>query len=303
MKKSSKSNKINSTLAILTISILVIAIIIILIFSGKESETVEVKNEEQFNQLEKLNEPETTVEDKVNDEAEQSINDNASENPSPVAPSVKKEVEEQQKQQDKGNVNITTNTTENSTQKEENGYIVGQKLPSEPTYIDGILIANKKYPLPKNFNPGEDVEARVAYEEMAVAASKAGIQLTAFSTFRSYDYQQTLYNRYVQRDGKDNADRYSARPGYSEHQTGLAFDIGEVGREDLWLTSEFGETAAGKWLVENAHNYGFILRYPKGKEKITGYMYESWHFRYLGIPVATAVKESGLTLEEFLGIQ
>ncbi len=165
------------------------------------------------------------------------------------------------------------------------------------------MIANKKYPLPKDYNPGEDVEARVAFGEMAAAARKAGYELTAFSTFRSFDYQTSLYNRYVERDGKANADRYSARPGYSEHQTGLAFDIGEVNREDLWLTSEFGESEAGKWLVGNAHNYGFILRYPQGKEHITGYMYESWHFRYLGIPLATEVYESGVTLEEFLGIE
>lgn len=186
---------------------------------------------------------------------------------------------------------------------DDNGYIVGQSEATEPTYVEGVLVANKKYPLPKTFQPGEDVDARAAFELMAADARKAGFELVAFSTYRSYEYQQTLYNNYVERDGKENADRYSARPGYSEHQTGLAFDVGEVGREDLWLTSEFGETEAGKWLVNNAHKYGFILRYPQGKEKITGYMYESWHFRYLGIQLATEVKKSNLTLEEYLGIQ
>lgn len=186
---------------------------------------------------------------------------------------------------------------------ENGGYIEGQALPKEPTYVDGVLIANKKYPLPADFAPGENEEARAAFEKMAADAKKAGFDITAFSTYRSYEYQETLYNNYVNRDGKENADRYSARPGYSEHQTGLAFDIGEKGKEDLWLTAEFGESEAGKWLVENADKYGFILRYPKGKEAITGYMYESWHFRYLGVDLATKVKESNLTLEEYLGIQ
>ncbi|RHW34902.1 D-alanyl-D-alanine carboxypeptidase family protein [Lysinibacillus yapensis] len=183
------------------------------------------------------------------------------------------------------------------------GYIEGQPLPSEPVYVEGVLIANKKYPLPSDFAPGESKEARSAFEKMAGDAKVAGFELVAFSTYRSFEYQQTLYNNYVDRDGQENADRYSARPGYSEHQTGLAFDIGEKGKEDLWLTEEFGETEAGKWLVENAHNYGFILRYPPGKENITGYMYESWHFRYLGVDLATKVKNAKVTLEEYLGIE
>jgi D-alanyl-D-alanine carboxypeptidase len=157
--------------------------------------------------------------------------------------------------------------------------------------------------LPSSFAPGENAETRAAFEQMAIDARVAGFELVAFSTYRSYEYQETLYNNYVSRDGQENADRYSARPGYSEHQTGLAFDVGEKGKEDLWLTDEFGETEAGKWLVENAHKYGFILRYPQGKEAITGYMYESWHFRYLGVDLATKVKQSNLTLEEYLGIE
>lgn len=185
----------------------------------------------------------------------------------------------------------------------ENGYIVGQQPAKEPTYVENILIANKKYPLPATFNEGESAKARAALNQMLAAAEKEGYVLVAFSGFRSYEYQTDLYNRYVNRDGKDAADRYSARPGYSEHQTGLTFDIGEKGKEDLWLTSEFGETPAGKWLATNAHKYGFILRYPKGKEDVTGYMYESWHFRYLEGDTATKVFNAGVTLEEYLGIQ
>ncbi len=183
------------------------------------------------------------------------------------------------------------------------GYAIATVTVEEPTYIDGILIANKKYPLPQDFNPGEDPEARAAFEQMAADAKTLGFDLVAFSGFRSYEYQTTLYNNYVNRDGKEAADRYSARPGHSEHQTGLAFDIGEKSREDLWLTAEFGETPAGKWLADNAYKYGFILRYPEGKEDVTGFMYESWHFRYLGVEKATEVKKTGLTLEEYLSVE
>lgn len=184
----------------------------------------------------------------------------------------------------------------------ENGYILGQKLSTEPTYVKGVLIVNKKIPLPASYNKGEDAKARAAFKKMAEAAKGEGMELVAFSGFRSYEYQKTLYDRYVKRDGKDAADRYSARPGYSEHQTGLAFDIGEKGQEDLWLTNAFGETTAGHWLAQNSHKFGFILRYPKGKEQITGFMHESWHFRYLEGDLATKVYEAGVTLEEYLGI-
>lgn len=186
---------------------------------------------------------------------------------------------------------------------DESGYPVTHIEPAEPTYVKDILIANKQYPLPKTYNPGESSESKAALEKMLAGAKSAGFNLVAFSGFRSYEYQTTLYSNYVNRDGKKAADRYSARPGYSEHQTGLAYDIGEKGREDLWLTSEFGESAAGKWLHQHAHEYGFILRYPQGKENITGYMYESWHFRYVGNETAKAVYEQNTTLEEYLGLK
>ncbi|MCM3758822.1 M15 family metallopeptidase [Sporosarcina aquimarina] len=185
----------------------------------------------------------------------------------------------------------------------DGGYVEGQKLPSEPTYVKNILIANKKYPLPETFAPGESKEARAAFEEMAAEAKLSSFNLTAFSTYRSYDYQVTLYNRYVDRDGIEAADRYSARPGYSEHQTGLAFDIGEVNHEKHWASSSFGTTEAGKWLLANAHRYGFILRYPNHKEDITGYMHEAWHYRYVGKPISEQIFKKNITLEEYLGIE
>ena len=111
------------------------------------------------------------------------------------------------------------------------------------------------------------------------------------SGYRSYYTQQYLYNSYVSTYGRESADTFSARPGHSEHQTGLAFDVGSI--DDY-----YGDTPAGIWLKENAHYYGFIIRYPKGKEHITGYKYEPWHIRYLGVDIATDIYNKGVTLEE-----
>ena len=164
------------------------------------------------------------------------------------------------------------------------------------TYIGGILIANKTYSLPKDYDPGElSKEASDAFEEMKADALKDDIELWIQSGYRSYSLQEELYNRYVEEDGKQKADTYSARPGHSEHQTGLAMDLNII-------DSSFEGTPEAIWIEENAYKYGFIIRYPKGKEKITGYMYEPWHLRYLGKETAKKVYESGLTLEEYLGI-
>jgi hypothetical protein len=165
---------------------------------------------------------------------------------------------------------------------------------AELTYIKGILIANKTYKLPASYAPGVDKTAEAALNKMIKAAADDGITLFLKSGYRSYETQKYLYNNYVARDGVAAADRYSARAGHSEHQTGLAFDLNS-------LEQSFGETKEGKWLAEHCHEYGFIIRYPKDKENITGYMYEPWHVRYLG-DVAEDVYESGKCLEEYLGI-
>lgn len=195
----------------------------------------------------------------------------------------------------------TTNTEKEQEKRDAGGYIINQKTPEKEHYVKGILIANKIYPMPQNFAPGESKEARKAFEQLNKAAKKAGYTFDAFSTYRSYDRQKVLYDGYVKRDGKEAADTYSARPGFSEHQTGLAFDIGEVGKPGDYADDRFGETEAGKWLAKNAHKYGFIMRYPKGKEKVTGYKHESWHFRYVGEKIATEIYENNSTLEEYLG--
>ena len=163
------------------------------------------------------------------------------------------------------------------------------------TYINGILVVNKTYALPSTYSPDVDSEAYAALMEMFQAAKADGISLTIVSGYRSYERQNTLYNNYVAKDGVEAADTYSARAGHSEHQTGLAFDLNS-------LEESFGETKEGIWLREHCWEYGFIIRYPKGKEDITGYMYEPWHVRYLGKSTAKSVFESGLCLEEYLNV-
>lgn len=184
-------------------------------------------------------------------------------------------------------VNVETgNTTENGHEiNVENGL----------TYIDGILIANKSYSMPADFDPGVNQEALDAFDEMAADAAEEGLSIYISSDYRSYYDQERIYNSYVERDGQEAADTYSSRPGHSDHQTGLAFDLNSI-------DDSFGYTPESDWVAANAHKYGFIIRFPKGKEDITGYQYEPWHIRYLGVEKAAEVFESGLCLEEFLGI-
>lgn len=165
----------------------------------------------------------------------------------------------------------------------------------EPTYVDGVLLVNKEYALPRSYGSGEDPEAYQALLKLQSAAWNAGYSLPMVSGYRSFDYQDELYNDYVAVDGVEKADTYSAWPGHSEHQTGLAFDVG-------WVDLQFAYTGAGQWLANHAHEYGFIIRYPEGKEAVTGYQYEPWHIRYLGTELAEKVYESGLCLEEYLGV-
>jgi LAS superfamily LD-carboxypeptidase LdcB len=166
---------------------------------------------------------------------------------------------------------------------------------SEVTYINGILVVNKTYGLPSTYNPGVDPTAKSALDSMIAGAEKDGIKLWVESGFRSYELQTTIYTSYVSREGQKAADRYSARPGHSEHQTGLAFDMNS-------FDQTFGSTPEGMWLSEHSWEYGFTMRYPKDKEDITGFMYEPWHVRYVGYEVAKALKDSGQVLEEYLGI-
>ncbi len=173
----------------------------------------------------------------------------------------------------------------------------------------GILIlVNKYYYLPDGYNPSDLVtltskynsginskmrkEAALAFMEMSDAATLDNVIIKNASAFRSYEYQVNLYEKYVEKDGKKAADTYSARPGFSEHQTGLALDINQI-------DSGFEATDAFKWLAKNAYKYGFIIRFPKDKEDITGYSYESWHWRYVGKKAAKIIKDEDITFEEY----
>ena len=165
------------------------------------------------------------------------------------------------------------------------------------TYIDGYLVANKTYSLPSSYAPGLDGTTLKQANIMFADAKKEGLNIYLSSGFRSYNTQKNLYNNYVARDGQAAADTYSARPGHSEHQTGLAFDVNQV-------NSSFDNSNEAKWLSNNAYKYGFILRYPKGKTGETGYQYESWHFRYVGEDLAKKLYNGGnwITMEAYFGI-
>lgn len=165
------------------------------------------------------------------------------------------------------------------------------------TYVDGYLIVNKSYSIPSTYNPGLDNGVKGQADIMFADAKAIGLNIYISSGFRSYSYQSGLYNRYVNKDGKELADTYSARPGHSEHQTGLAFDVNQI-------DSSFDNTPEAIWLSNNCYKYGFILRYPKGKTNETGYQYESWHFRYVGRDLAEKLYNNGdwITMESYFGL-
>lgn len=178
-------------------------------------------------------------------------------------------------------------------------------------------LVNKQYSLDEDYVPDDLVTVEVptvlddpevkqlrevaahALQLMFNEAEESSIYLHARSGYRSYQTQVQLFKNYAEAHGEEAANRYSARPGQSEHQTGLVMDVTSES-VNFQLEESFGETAEGKWLSEHAHEFGFIIRYPKGEEDVTGYIYEPWHIRYLGEDMATKVYESGLTYEEYL---
>lgn len=178
-------------------------------------------------------------------------------------------------------------------------------------------LVNKQYALPEDYAPEDLVTVEVptvlenpeirqlrevasdALTDMFAAAEEEGIILHARSGYRSYQTQVQLFNSYVENHGEEAANRYSARPGESEHQTGLAMDVTSESA-NYQLSEAFGSTPEGIWVEENAHEFGFIIRYPEGTEDITGYQYEPWHLRYFGEELAADIYESGLTYEEYL---
>ncbi len=192
----------------------------------------------------------------------------------------------------------TSDVAESTTQPPQPGYTSkGYKIEQKDgfTYINGVLIVNKTYSIPASYAPGDlTPDCSSAFAKLQNAASQDGISIYSISGYRSYQTQTNLYNRYCARDGQAAADTYSARPGHSEHQTGLAIDVNS-------LSHTFADTAEGKWLAANAHKFGFIIRYTKDKQSVTGYAYEPWHIRYIG-DLAEDIYNSGLCLEEYFGI-
>ena len=173
-----------------------------------------------------------------------------------------------------------------------------------------LILVNKFNYLPEDYNPddlikmglqyafsGKEIREEVygAFKRLVKDAQSEDLTIVANSSFRTFDYQESLYNRYKANNGKEFADSYAARSGYSEHQTGLAIDVSTLNS----TMDNFEETKEFEWLQKHAHEYGFILRYPKGKEFITGYNYESWHYRYVGIEIARKIKELGITFDGY----
>lgn len=197
----------------------------------------------------------------------------------------------------------------------DSGQSVDTTAASDP-YSSAVLI-NKQFALPDDYEPKDLVypdvrftfkekiekrmmrkEAAEALEELFAGAEKDGIYLAGVSAYRSHSTQTALFNRYVEKDGEEKAKTYSAVPGHSEHETGLAIDVsGSDGK--CAAESCFGDTKEAAWLADHVTEYGFIIRYPEGKEDITGYKYEPWHLRYVGKEIAADIAERGITLEEY----
>ncbi len=193
----------------------------------------------------------------------------------------------------------------------------------EPTLISDVndlfVLANKANYFPEDFVPINlfrpssphagspergslrDIAAN-AIDDLHYAAADDGLEIKTVSSYRSIAYQKDLFSYYANRDGEEVAATYSSRPGYSEHHTGLCTDVSSpvMGFE---LDASYGDTAEGEWIAENAYKYGFVVRYPQGKDDLTGYTYEPWHLRYLGIPLATYLHETGLCYEEFIALE
>lgn len=227
-------------------------------------------------------------------------------------------------------VNDNQRDEEKTEQRQEQ---VEEKHPinyvSKPTFYQNVItvsnpdsmlvLVNKNYALSEDYEPSDLVlpnvlstdynqnqniylrkEAAIHLEQLFYAAqNEAGLTLLARSGYRSYQTQISLYDRYVSQNGTEKADTFSARAGHSEHQTGLAMDVtaDSVNRQ---LVTDFGLTPEGIWLKENAHRFGYIIRYLEGREDETGYQYEPWHIRYVGVEAATEIYENNWILEQYL---
>ena len=263
---------------------------------------------------EKKEEKPTLPEEEIQDEIDQSpVEENTNEDKNPVTDETEDSPPADKETGDKANPAAPKNNKPD--QKKEEPAI---PTVANPTSI--TVMVNKSWKLPDSYRPADLVRPKVSFvfgnqqlekallreaaaralENMFAQAKKEGITLLAASGYRSYETQSVLFDNEVKQYGYEKASQAVAYPGTSEHQTGLAMDI-TAASVNYILSEEFGEKPEGKWLANNAHKFGFILRYPLGKESITGYQYEPWHFRYVGPEMAAEVFESKLTLEEYFG--
>ncbi|MCQ4090757.1 D-alanyl-D-alanine carboxypeptidase family protein [Exiguobacterium sp. LL15] len=297
----------------------------------KKEDTAKDTNKEETNKADE------TTKDDTSEEAKQEDNSSDAATQEDQESSDETKKEEEQKDDTPASENKTEDKKDESTDKpDSSSQDPEQEKPSKPEdetpdvdksaeakadlSLGNLVVVNKKYSLPIDYKPSDLVVPNVSFsysgvleqsymrapaakqmEKMFAAAKKEGVTLNAVSGFRSGARQKVLYNNYVARDGKAAADQYSARPGNSEHQTGLAFDISapSVGNG---LTAALGDTKEGKWIANNADKYGFIVRYDRGFQSRTGYTYEPWHIRYVGVDVATQIKNNGQTLEEYMKV-
>lgn len=297
----------------------------------KKEDTAKDTNKEETNKTDE------TAKDDTSEEAKQEDNSSDAATQEDQKSSDETKKEEEQKDDTPASENKTEDNKDESTDKpDSSSQDPEQEKPSKPEdetpdvdksadakadlSLGNLVVVNKKYSLPIDYKPSDLVVPNVSFsysgvleqsymrapaakqmEKMFAAAKKEGVTLNAVSGFRSGERQKVLYNNYVARDGKAAADQYSARPGHSEHQTGLTFDISapSVGNG---LTAALGDTKEGKWIANNAAKYGFIVRYDRGFQSRTGYTYEPWHIRYVGVDAATQIKNNGQTLEEYMKV-
>ncbi|AFA47865.1 M15 family metallopeptidase [Acetobacterium woodii] len=205
--------------------------------------------------------------------------------------------------------------TSNKSESATNSPSKSTETTMDITTTDSLtMLVNKNHPIPESYVPADlitvdlpstrDTQLRTVaaagLTKLFDAASEAGLELYCCSGYRSYETQSELYDWNVSTYGVEGADLVSAQPGKSEHQLGLAMDVTSAS-VDFDLLESFGTTAEGQFIKDNAYKYGFIVRYPQGKTDITGYAYEPWHLRYLGVDVATDIYNSGKTMEEYFG--
>ncbi|KGP72234.1 M15 family metallopeptidase [Pontibacillus yanchengensis] len=276
--------------------------------SGDEDPKNSTSSSERQSQPDAKNKPDEDFEAKPESE-EQPPDNTEDENQS----SEDKDQDQLDNQKDSNSLNQEDSDSSNNSSNSAPKDVV-----EDHTSVEAII--NKQRQLPKGYIPSDltvpDVpfyfeqflpkkqmreEAATHLEELFAAASEQGLELVAASGYRSYERQKQIYQSNVDAYGREEANKFSAQPGHSEHQTGLAMDV-TVAQVSFKLVQEFGKTEEGDWLANHAHNYGFIIRYPKGKEDITGYSYEPWHLRYIGEETATEIYKNKQTLEEYFGL-